>query len=435
MPWWIWASVILFGLLLLISVVRNLIPADPHQLYAEAEQAIQQQQPAVVQERIEKLRAFPDFSGQVAYLEAVIFLGRNMPLKAIPLLLQAAKTEDIRGQAMMYLGRAYGRSGQLTEAIASLKSVLEDPQNGDRSRSILAGMLSSVQAYDEALEHLNFLIDRKVDLARTLALRAEIYLDTHRFKEAAADLAESIAANEDDPTNSAKTLKMLRARTMVNDFSETGGIEDRLDNPVSQNHFKALRYLSEGKLDDAQRSLEQAIMEGADTPMLSGVFGKITAARNNSQLALDSLPRVYTACVTTPRDADLLRTMQTLAMQAGQEELAAKCAENIDGLDAIRKRMFEQLQLVAPNYDDVEGRLVLADLALECGESDFADRVFQGLVLFFTEHEAAIRERRAGFETRRLPLVPLPTPPGFNVSVESLTNDSAPAESTAAPQE
>ena len=426
MPWWIWASVILFALVLLVSIVRNLIPEDPDQLFAEAEAALQQQQPAVVQDRIERLRPFDAFSGKVAYLEGAIFLGRNMPLKAIPLLLQASESNDIRGKALVYLGQSYGRSGQLPEAIEVLKSALDDPESGDRSRSILAGMLSSVQAYDEAIEHLNVLIERNVDPAQILALRAEIYLDTHRFKEAAADLEASISANEADPAIGSKAVKMLRARTMINDFSSTGGVEDKLDNPVSQNHFKSLRYLSEGKLEDAQRALEQAIMEGADTPMLSGVFGKITAAHDNPQLALDGLPRVYTACLTSPRNADLMRTLQTLATQAGENELAARCAENVDGLEAIRRQMFAQLEVVAPNYDDVEGRLILADLALDCGETEFADRIFQGLVLFFTDYESVIQERRASFEARRLPLVPIPAPPGFNVSVDSLTNEEPP---------
>lgn len=426
MPWWIWAAVILFAAVLVFSIIRSLIPEDPAQLFGEAKAAIVSLEPEIVQQRIEQLRAFPDYSGHVQFLEAVLFLGRSMPLKAIPLLKLAAETPELRGEATLYLGRAYGRSGKLSESIATLKTVVDDPQAGETARVTLAGMLSSVQAYDEALELLNLQLEKKPDDARSLYLRAEIMMDTHRYEEAAVDLAASIAADKTDPALSQKSVKFLQARSFIGDFSDTGDIEENLDNPVSVNHFKALRRLSEGKLEDALAALEEAVMQAADTPMLSGVYGRIIAAYDKPELALDALPRIYTACITSPRDAELMRTLATLALQAGQTEIAAKATENADELEKIRIRMFEKLKEVAPAYGDVTGRMELADLALECGEADFSDRIFQGLVMFFSEHEAEIRTRRASFETRRLPIVNIPPPPGFSVSDIPMTSEPPP---------
>ncbi|MFZ9092213.1 MAG: hypothetical protein ACO3FE_19225, partial [Planctomycetaceae bacterium] len=112
MPWWIWAAVILFAAVLVFSIIRSLIPEDPAQLFGEAKAAIVSLEPEIVQQRIEQLRAFPDYSGHVQFLEAVLFLGRSMPLKAIPLLKSAAETPELYGEATLYLGRAYGRSGK-----------------------------------------------------------------------------------------------------------------------------------------------------------------------------------------------------------------------------------------------------------------------------------------------------------------------------------
>jgi len=202
---------------LVFSIIRSLIPEDPAQLFGEAKAAIVSLEPEIVQQRIEQLRAFPDYSGHVQFLEAVLFLGRSMPLKAIPLLKSAAETPELYGEATLYLGRAYGRSGKLSESIATLKTVVDDPQMGETARVTLAGMLSSVQAYDEALELLNLQLEKKPDDARTLYLRAEIMMDTHRYEEAAVDLAASIAADKTDPALSQKSVKFLQARSFIGD--------------------------------------------------------------------------------------------------------------------------------------------------------------------------------------------------------------------------
>ena len=122
--------------------------------------------------------------------------------------------------------------------------------------------------------------------------------------------------------------------------------------------------------------------------------------------------------------------LQKLAILTGNTELAEKVQQNLDPLKVLRDQMNEQLKIVGANYDDFEGRMKLADMAVECGEGEFAERVYRGLFIFFPDKETIVRERHNQSENRRQFLVDLgePIPLPENTAAAPVVNppDSPP---------
>jgi hypothetical protein len=100
------------------------------------------------------------------------------------------------------------------------------------------------------------------------------------------------------------------------------------------------------------------------------------------------------ASVTFPRALDGMRVTAKVAALAGDAELADKARQNVEAIEAIRTKMRELTPIVSRDYKDVESRYQLAQLALECGESELTQKVFRGLLLFHPELEGELIQRR-----------------------------------------
>jgi len=426
MPWWIWAGIAVFGVALLFSLGSRLVPEDGDVVLAEALVAAEKSDLPGLLVQIERLKRVPGRERQVQFLEGVVFLGNSKPLKAIPMFEKASEDETVRVKALLSLGRAYGISGQLNKASTVLNSIVDDPNNGDMARLTIAGMLGTVQAFEPALAHLNVLAEKKFQLGKVLYQRGEILFDLGKIQEAQADYAAAIDADKTDPENSLKAVRLLRSRAITGNFTDVDKYADLLDNPVAQNHLRAERLLADGKLKEAVTALDMAKRDSPANPQLSVTFGKVMLAYNTPEQARQALPEVFATCETFPRSIEYMGVLQKLAALAGNTEVAMKAQQNLNQLKVLRDQMDEQLKVIGANYDDFEGRMKLADMAMECGEGEFAERVYRGLFIFFPDKETIVRGRHDQSEQRPKLLVDLgePVPPLENSAQAPVTNSA-----------
>ncbi len=419
MPWWVWAGIAVFGAALIFRVGSRLVPVDGDLVLVEGLAAAEKSDLPSLLTQIERLKSVPGRELQVQFLEGVVLLGSSKPLKAIPLFKNASEDEVVRVKALLSLGRAYGISGQLTKASEVLNSIVDDPDNGDLARLTLAGMLGTVQAFEPALAHLNVLAEKKYQLGKVLYQRGEILFDLGKVEEAQADYAAAIDADPADPENSLKAVRLLRSLAMTGNFKNVDKYAELLDNPTAQGHLRAERLLADGKLKEAEAALDKAKRDSPANPQLSITFGKVMLAYNTPEKARQALSEVFATCATYPRNMEYLGVLQKLALLTGNTELAAKVQANIEPLQGLRDQMNEQLKIVGANYDDFEGRMKLADMAVECGEGEFAERVYRGLFMFFPDKETIVRDRHNQSEYRR----PFLVDPGE--PIPSLDNNGA----------
>ncbi|MFN4920822.1 MAG: tetratricopeptide repeat protein [Planctomyces sp.] len=419
MPWWVWGGIGVFGVAIVLSLVSSAVPTDPLQLLADANKAAENADLKTLLQSLESLRQFPDREGEVSYLEGIVKLGETKPLKAIPLLRKAVDTPSVKARAWLALGRAYGTAGQLQNATDALKQVLDDPEVGSLARFSLAGMMNSIQAYDEALTQFTALAEKDYDIGRTLYQRGEIYIDLGEYEKAAADIRKSIDIDPNEPTNSLKVVKLLRTLTRLGRFEGTDKYAEQLDNPIAAGSFKAEKLIAEGKIKEAIAALDAARRDARENPQLVCTWGKVMLAWNDPEKAKQALAEVYVACRRATRNTEGMQVLQGIAEAVGNKELADLARQNVEMLQTKRQQMLEALKAIGSDVTSVEKRMDLADLAIDCGEVELAERVYRGLAMFFPDQEAVIAPRRARLDQPLKLLVdlgnsvdlPAPTPP------------------------
>jgi tetratricopeptide (TPR) repeat protein len=402
----VWIVVGGFGLVIALMLFRRITPTDSAQVYREALAAGEAGNRELMAQRLEQLRTDPAYSAHVQFLDGLLFLGRSMPLKAIPLLRQAAENPELRSKALVSLGRAYGTAGQLEAAIQTLNSIADDPETGNQARFIACGMLATTQAWDAAVEQLRTLEKAGFETPKVLHQLAEIEFDRGNYADAEKLFLAAIEAFPTDPTNSMKATRLLDCRIQLGTLVDSDKYIDMLDNQITSSMYRAEALMAAGKIEEARTAIDRGMREAEGNPALSFLRGKLALAEKSVEAAKQVLPEVMAASVQFPRALDGMRVTAQVAELAGDADLADKARRNVEGLEAIRTQMRELMPAVSKSLLDVELRLQLAALARDCGDSDLMQKVFRGLMLFHPEREGEIVQRRVEMEIAPEMLVP-----------------------------
>lgn len=409
LPWWIWVIGVGFALLLLAIIVPRLFPTDPQVIFDDAMVLLESQTPDVARltDDVEKLKEYPDWAGHVKYLEARMAVGRNMPLKAIPLLVEAMKSEKIRGQSGLLLGRAYGTAGKFEQAISTLESVLDDPEIGDEARYIAASILSNGLAYNESLAHIKVLKEKGHKPVQVNQLEGDILVDFGRYEEAAAAYKKSLDESGDSPAVGELADRYLQCLVRLGKITEADEYVDMIEDPTRGSKFQALSLLGKGKVTEALTVIDSA---RRDMP-LSGegavIAAKVNLAEKNVEKIKAELPALVNAVGQMSRNREAFETLAAAAEKIGNAELANSARKNAEQLLEIENEMRTLLQSVVNNRNDVEGRLKVASLAIQCGQFDFAKRILESLSRFYPEAESKANAIMPDLMVVSKPLVPL----------------------------
>ncbi len=409
LPWWIWVIGIGFALVLLAIIVPRLFPADPQEIFDDAMVLLESQTPDVAKltDDVEKLKEYPDWAGHVKYLEARMAVGRNMPLKAIPLLVEAMKSEKIRGQSGLLLGRAYGTAGKFEQAISTLESVVDDPEVGDDARYIAASILSNGLAYNESLEHIKVLKEKGHKPAQVNQLEGDILTDFGRYEEAAAAYKKSLDELGDSPTVGEVADRYLQCLVKLGKLTEADEYVDMISDPNRGSKFQALSLLGKGKITEALTVIDSARREVPLAGEGAVVAAKVSLAENNVEKIRAEMPALINAIGQMSRNREAFETLAEAAEKTGNTELANSARQNAAQLVDVENEMRTQLQSVVSNRNDVEGRLKVASLAIQCGQFDFAKRILESLSRFFPEAETKANAIMPDLMVVSKPLVPL----------------------------
>ena len=173
-PWWLWGILVIVGGGILASLVVKLTPADPAKAFTEGLAAAESGNFEKLKECRAVLNSFPAYESQQKFLDGMTALGNARPLNAIPLLEAASENADLKKKALQYLGMAHVQADERAKAITVFESILKDDENAHAARNSLAMILNDIFALEEAVKHLDFLIEQEFKLSDTLNMRAEI---------------------------------------------------------------------------------------------------------------------------------------------------------------------------------------------------------------------------------------------------------------------
>lgn len=408
-PWWIWLFGAVFAVALVGSLIPRLFPTDPQVLFNEALVILESPTPDVekLNEAVETLKELPEWSGQVKYLEARMEVGRNMPLKAIPKLVEAMKSDAVRGKAGLLLGRAYGTAGKFEDAVSTLTLVLDDPEVGDDARFIAASILSNGLALKEAYDHVQILKQKGYKPVQVFQQEGDILMDYGRFDEAAQCYRKSLDEAGDAPVMNDVADRYLTCLVKAGKITEADEYVDMIEDPSRGSKFQALSLLGKGKITEALTVLDSTRREMPLVGEGAVVAAKVCLAEGNIEKIKAELPSMISTVTKMTRNRDAFETLAEMAAKSGNEALANSAKKNAEQLKAIEDEFRKQVVAVSATRNDVDGRLKVASLAIQCGEYEFAKRVLDSLVRFFPEAEAKANAAMPDLFVLTAPLVPL----------------------------
>lgn len=419
-PWWVWVIGAGFVVVLLVITIPRLFPTNPQEAFDEAMVILESQTPNVAKltENVETLRAYPEWAGHVKYLEARMDVGRNMPLKAIPRLVEAMKSEQIRGKAGLLLGRAYGTAGKFEDAINTLAMVLDDPEVGDEARFISASILTNGLALNDAMEHIKVLKEKGYKPPQVYQQEGDILMDFGRYEEAAAAYKKSLDESEETAAVGDVADRYLQCLVKIGKVTEADQYVDKVEDPTRSSKFQALSLLGKGKVTEALTVLDSNRQQMPLVGEGAVVAAKVSLAENNVEKIKTDLPSVIAAAKQMSRNKDVYETLAQMADKIGNEPLANSARKNAEQVGEIEAEMYKAVAAIAGTRKDNAGRLKVASLAIQCGQYDFAKRVLDSLTRFFPDAEKEANSIMPNLFVISQPLVPL----------EGLTeSDTAPA--------
>ncbi len=423
-PWWVWLAVGTFGLAVAGMLVSRMTPEDGAKIFEEALAAGEAGNRELLQQKLEQLRQYPAFEPHTQFLDGVLFMGRSMPLKAIPLLKKASETPELRSKALLSLGRAYGTAGQLQNAVDTLTSLANDPETGNSAQFVAAGMLAAAQAWDAATANLQALEKADYEKPKILYQLAEIEFDRGNHAAAETLYINAIEAFPTDPTNSLKATRILECRLLLGTLRDSDKYIEMLDNQMMAALYRSENLIASGKLREARTAVERGMKEAEGSPMMAFQMGKLAVAEKNVDSAKAVLNEVLAACIRFPRSIDGMKVLEQLARLVEDADLADKARQNVEQLEAVREQMRQLMPAVGSTLTDVEPRLQLAELARQCGDADLMQKVFRGLMLFHPDKEAELTQRRQQMDEQPPIFVP------FGREVRLPSNQSRPPRDT-----
>jgi len=374
-PWWIWGVLLIIGGGIGISLLQKSIPEDPAVLFADAIAAFDNKDPQLIQENLQKLRAYPDFSGQQSLLDGMLLLSSSRPLKAIPVLDEAAKEPAVRPKALLYLGMAYAQAENPQMAISTFEAAIKDDENAHSARHSLAMLLQDILAWDESLQHLTFLAEKEYKPAQILRTRGELRFELGQYEEAANDLEAAIKADKNDPTNSLKADRLVQSLLRTGDLSRAEEYAGLLDQPGAREKLVAEKLFAEGKTNDLMQSLERIRRESPGDTRAALLMGKAMLQESSAEKAAVGLVIIRPILAYGSRNIELYQVAADLGRKAGDETFVDLAQKNVDRLTELNKEFDAALAEVIGTREGFLSRMRLAELAIETGRLELAGKV------------------------------------------------------------
>jgi tetratricopeptide (TPR) repeat protein len=411
------------------SLITKTIPNDPDELFTEALSAAERNDPEPVQKNLALLKEFPDRDAECKVLEAVLLMGTARHLKAVPLLKEASEDPELRLKSLYLLGTAYASATDPRAALATFETILEEDENAHNARLSAARILSSITAWEEALQHLNRLDEENFDPTSVLQMRANIRSGLGQYAEAAADFEGAIAADPANPMNGEMSAQLVKCLSKTGNFEKIEEFLEGMDTPDREIAYAEM-LLSRHDLKGAMNALEMVRGENPHDPDMNRVYARVMLEQGTPEKAMEAVANLQPLLTMAPRYAPLYRAFVDVARAAGETELASLAQQNVDLLDALEKEFHAKLLEVIKTREGIDARMELAELAKNAGNIEFARSVYSGLSQFYPERESEISDALQAMRVRQTQLVSTGTSDSTQKPSEEVPNETPQSDST-----
>lgn len=393
-PWWAWGLLVVVGGGIALSLVARSFREDPEVLYNQALQAVTVRDVPTIEQRIKQLEDYPGYESHRILLEGVTMIGSGRPLKAIPLLQKASEDPKLRATALQFLGNSFAQAEQVEDAIAAYETALREDPDANDSRRNLAMILVDLLAWDEALTHLNYMIDAKHRLGVAHKLRGDIRFDRGQFAEAAEDYETAIKEDLNDPANAMKADRLVESLCRAGNPEKAGEFIGLVDRPNAGAMLAMEKAFAEGKDTDVLNAARRIRTDAPNDVRMNVVYGRTMLRANSEEQAKEALAIIRKVIKLHARNRELYEVLVDLAKAAGENELAGLAQQNIDQLTELENEFHETFTAVTAERLNYETRAKLVRLAVDTGRVEIATKVSDCLLRYFPARESESRVLR-----------------------------------------
>jgi len=397
---------VVFGVFVVTTLVRKAIPEDPQTYVQEGMAALEIGDVPMIERSAQKLKEFPELAAEQKLLEGMLYLGKSRPLLAIPLFQEASKDDAVRIKALTQLGNAYMRSRQRLECIAAFESVLQEDENTDEARLNLAYVLKDMISWDDARKHLTILVERKFRPGIVNQLLGNIYTDMGKLAEAATAYEASLAADPDNPSNSATMSSLIMTRMELGNLE---GIEEYLpgvDSAGVRESARALILAAQDQTEQAFSALEQALVENPNDATANLTYGKLMVASGSKEKAIEALTNLQGQISSDTLNLKLFEVVAKLATIAEDQELAATAQQKVDQLKDLESQFSSELADVIKTREGTQARFELGDLAAATGRFQLARSIYLSAAFIDPTLASAVDTKIQALFMSQPPIVP-----------------------------
>jgi len=282
---------------------------------------------------------------------ATIILERGEIDESIKLANKALKMDSKYSKIYVVLARAYYLKGDYEKSLRSATLGLKY-QDRLSLRIIKAESLRKLGKYDEALEEINRVIERKKDYARAYIIRSLIFMDKKDYENAENDLnkAREIEESFELYTSYARLYEAKEDKRMcVNSLKRA--LEFREDIDVLRKLCNLLYEL--GEFSELSRYLEILTEKMSEYSYGWYMKGEVSFHSDN----IDDAEKYYLLSVKIdPNFVDAYLRLAVISLKRGDEEKAKEYMEKVVSLSPERRDVWSDLFSILMDfgyYEDI----------------------------------------------------------------------------------
>jgi tetratricopeptide (TPR) repeat protein len=400
-PWWIWLIITALGGVLLLVAITQLTPDDPMAHFDKAIAAYNAQNAEELLEEIERFDRFEGYESEKRLLLGMKWIAQARPLKAIPVLKEAAADQKTRARALPQLGRAYQRSGQYKDAMDILETAVAEDPNALESLAVLVRLYHDMGAMQKTIATADVLIENGDHLQAAYRARGEVQQRLGNYEEAAADLEAAIEADPQNLQTPAIALPMLACFIKSGGYERAASYLEMADSGPSRELLQAQIHLGIDEAVEAFEVLQPVLTDLAGQPAAFVTLGRAVVAAKHEAVN-ETLDVIRRDLPYMSRDGELYDVLSELSVLAGDEGAAELYRRNRDKLREMKSAYLQRIADGPPSFDDAQWFLETGDLAAELRDFESARYWYNATV--------RIDRDRTGDATARLDLLYSPRP-------------------------
>ncbi len=391
------AVVVLAGLLIWrFGFSENSV--DPATTYQQALTAIRNDDLRAVRPKIFRLRFIAGWESQVDFLQGMLDLKTGNFRDAARELASAAKSEDLRPEAMPLLGEACYHLGQHSDAQRVLLDVLARDPEHTNARRWLAASFYDIGAMDLAMEQLEILSAKLPADGRALRLRALIQKDFERYSEAADDYTESLRRDPSAPDRQEMLLELAECQVRLYRYEQALNTLSDCKKSSASMVMMAECQQALNQPDAAGASLAEALK--LDPRNVDGLLLQARFLLDENQVE-EASKVLRQAVEISPQEYEARYQLSNVLRQQGKADEAEKETAEVQRLQALREEFTKLHETAFQDTQSAEIRFRLGQIADQLGKPDLAKTWFQAALALNPSHSAAAQElqKRSGPQT------------------------------------